>query len=385
MKRSTVYAAVLALSSLSLGCTMKYVVRLNPDLDSVSRQGGGEQAACIGVLYSSELQQYTHKQALGADWQVVSLGEASTAMFDRLFTQVCRQAVKVSGIPPYKSAEGVEMIIEPRIEAFQLHYWWQKAMEEYGVTYRIIYYTPEGVPVMSQIIVGKGQGGKNWKQQINENLVDAATKFLGGFGDSLARFKGSQPWTTIAEELAGRQADQKTLLIADARPVSDLEPLKGYIPKSGIVALKVSLKNNSQQSFIVRGSDMHLVLSDGTRIVPACATSVISRLEEAKHTEAVIAQALTPFYGLPLMVQQAKDRVAQVKSLTEQQMGDRILGPDTAVEAFVFFVPASGVPNFDECNLAIWFLNPESLTAIRREIRVEGINFRKVRFGQQAK
>ena len=380
MKRLWACAAALVLSAFCLSCTMKYVVRLDPNLDSVSQQGRTERADCIGVLYSSELQQYTHKQAIGGDWQVVRLGEASTSMFDRLFPLVCEKAVKVSSLSSSPSDDCLEMIVEPRIEAFQMHYWWQKATQEYGVTYRFIFYTPEGAPVLSQIIVGKGQGGKNWKQQINENLEDAAAKFLDGFRGSLARFKGAQPW------VIRQQTDPEAPLIAEARPVFDLEPLKGYIPKSGIVVLDVALKNNGQQSLLVRGSDMYLALPDGTRIVPACATSVISRLEEAKHTEAVIAAALTPFfYGLPVMVQQAEDRVAQVKSLHDRQMGDCLLGPDAAVDALVYFVPAGGIPDFDECRLAIWCLDPESSSAIRREIRVEGINFRRSRFGQEDK
>lgn len=385
MKRLSVGAAALALALFGscLGCTLKYVVRINPDLDALSRQGGSEQAACIGVLFSNELQEYTHMQAVGSDWQVVPLGEASTAMFDRLSLLVCKKAVKVSGLPPYQSAESLEMIIEPRIEAFQMHYWWQKDMEDYGVTYRIIYYTPEGVPVLSQVILGKGQGGKNWKQQINENLMDAAAKFLAGFDDSFRQFNDRQPWATIVEDKISEPSDRKALLIADAKPVFDLEPFKGYIPKSGIVVLRVMLKNNSQQPFLVRGSDMYLVLANGTRIVPACATSVISRLEEARHTEAVIAAAITPFYGLPVMVKQAKDRVAQVKSLAERQMGDQLLGPDAAVEALLYFVPPGGVPDFNECKLAIWITSPENLVAVRREIPVAGINFLRSRFGQE--
>ena len=141
----------------------------------------------------------------------------------------------------------------------------------------------------------------------------------------------------------------------------------------------MSFRNDSEQTLLVRGSDIHLVLSDGKRIAPACPMALASRLEEVSHAGGAVAAILGAPLGLHVTfaggAEKSKKRIELINKLQAKQLGERVLGKSDAAEAFVYFIPAQGTPAFDEASLTFCVIEPDTARGIRVELPLENLEF----------
>jgi hypothetical protein len=354
-------------------CTLTHNIRLDPNLGSLPAVE--KEPVTLGVYYSEEFRKYVHQQALGSDWQVVHLGEASVALFDRILESACEQVIPVSQLPDGEPVAGVAAILEPRIEAFQVAYWGQQNTEDFPrITFRIILYTPEGLPTLSQVIQGRGKEGT-----INSDLEDAGRKFLGGF----STWYKSYLLSDVSQGIQAEPFDQ-SLVSATAEPytnkVETKEGLKYPFSKAGVIAIRVTMRNDCEREVLMRGSDMHLLLSDGSRIVPACATVVIERLEEERHAADTAIAWLMPFGTTLAVIGQAGDRKTSRVDLNSKQLGDKKLAPGETAEGLIYFVPTEGTPAFTNAKLEVWCVDPATLCGLRLELPLNDLTFAPVKY-----
>ena len=386
MNRSFVFLlAVVSISaSLCFGCGFKQTLKINPPLEQLPEVA--REPCCVGVYYSPDFRAYEHRRASGPHWFIAPLGEASVAMFDRVFPMVFEKVVQVADLPPFlEKQDDIVAVIEPRIEAFHFRLGFEKDSELCSVTYRITVYTLEGVPVSSWTVKGKGaasyMGG--WKH-INLDMQDAAIKFIKGFRESLG--KGNLAFLSksrVQEYQESTPPLDKTLVFAVAQPFVNPERLKEEfgIPlnEAGIIVIKVSFRNDGEQTLLVRGSDIHLVLSDGKRIAPACPMALTSRLEEVSHAGGAVAAILGAPLGLLVTfaggAEKSKKRIELINKLQAKQLGERVLGKSDAAEAFVYFIPAQGTPAFNEASLAFCVIEPDTARGVRVELPLENLEF----------
>lgn len=373
--RRSFFRLVVAISILIVfgsACTFRYSIRLTPKLASLPVVE--KVPVTLGVYYSEEFRKYVHQQAVGSDWQIVHMGEASTTLFDRLLPSACEQVIPVSRFPTGEPVAAVAAILEPRIEAFQLKYWWQKDVEDFGVTFRIILYTPEGIPTLSQIIRGQGKGEGSWNQILSSALEDAARKFLEGF----SAWYESYLLSDMSQAIRAEPLDQR-LMSATAEPCTSKVELKEGMMypfrEASVIAVRVTMRNDSEREVIMRGSDIHLLLSDGSRIVPACATVVVERLEETRHAADTAAAWLLPF-GTPLVFSdQVKNRNTFTVDLKRRQLGDTKLAPGETAEGLIYFVPADGTPAFTNAQLEIWCVDSDTLNSLQLNFDLSDLAF----------
>ena len=378
MSRSSSFLAsfVSILIVFGSACTLTQHIGLEPKLDSLPAVE--KQPVTLGVYYSEEFRKYVHQQAFGSDWHVVNLGEASAKLFDRLVPSACEKTVSIPRLPAGERFEGVAAILEPRIEAFQVHYLWQKAAEDFPrVTYRIILYTPDGSPVLSQVIQGRGKDGT-----INGDMEDAGRKFLEGFSAWYEGYLRSDPGR-------GAQAEPPDmhLVTATAEPFTDKVEMRPGTKEAkmypfraaGVIAAKVAVRNDSERDVVARGSDFHVILPDGSRIVPACATVVIERLEVLRHGADTAAAWLLPFGTTATVISQTGDRSSSLADLKEKQFGDKTLAPGETAEGLIYFAPAEGTPAFASARLEFWCMDPDSLSSRRVEFAVDDFAYAPVK------
>lgn len=388
MNRSFVLLLGVMLISASLfsGCSFKHTIKINPPLEELPEVA--REPCCVGVYYSPDFRTYEHRRTFGSHWYIAPLGEASVAMFDRVFPMVFEKVVQVTDLPPFlEKQDDIVAVIEPRIEAFHFRLGLEKNSELCCVTYRITVYTLDGVPVSSWIVKGKG-AASYWDSpvwnHINLDMQDAAIKFIKGFRESLGR--GNLAFLSKGRAQEYQESTpplDKNLVFAAAQPFVNPELLKEEfgIPlhEAGIIVIKVSLRNDSEQTLLVRGSDIHLVLSDGKRIAPAFPMALTSKLEEVSHTGGAVAAIL----GAPLGVlvtftkgaEKSKKRMELINKLQAKQLGERMLGKSDAAEAFVYFIPGQGTPAFDKASLTFCFIEPDTARGIRVELPLENLGF----------
>jgi hypothetical protein len=388
MNRSFVFLLGIIFISASLfsGCSFKHTIKINPPLEELPEVA--REPCCVGVYYSPDFRTYQHRRASGPHWVIAPLGEASIAMFDRVFPMVFEKVVQVTDLPPFLGKQDdIVAVIEPRIEAFHFRLGMEKESERCSVTYRITVYTLDGVPVSSWIVKGKG-AASYWDSpvwnHINLDMQDAAIKVIREFHESLDSGNLAFLSKSRAQEYQKSAPPlDKNLVFAAAQPFVNPERLKEEfgIPlnEAGIIVIKVSLRNDSEQALLVRGSDIHLVLSDGKRIAPVCPMAVTSKLEEVSHTGAAVAAIFGAGLGLLASfaedAEKSKKRIELINKLQAKQLGERVLGKSDAAEAFVYFIPAQGTPAFNEASLAFWVIEPDTAGGIRVELPLENLEF----------
>jgi hypothetical protein len=386
MNRSFVFLlAVVSISaSLCFGCSFKHTLKINPSLEHLPEVA--REPCSVGVYYSPDFRTYEHRRVFGSHLYIAPLGEASVAMFDRIFPMVFEKVVPVADLPPFlDKQDDIVAIIEPRIEAFHFRFDFEKYSDRCSVTYRFTVYTLQGVPVSSWTVKGKGDASHMgyWKH-INLDMQDAAIKFIKGFRESLGRDNlAFLSKSRVQEYQESAPPLDKSLVFAIAEPFINPERLKEEfgIPlnEAGIIVIRVSLRNDGEQTLLVRGSDIHLVLSDGKRIAPACPMALTSRLEEVSHAGGAVAA----IFGAPLGLlaafaggaEKSKKRIERINNLQAKQLGERILGKSDAAEAFVYFIPVQGTPAFDDASLTFCVIEPDTTRGIRVELPLKNLGF----------
>lgn len=174
-------------TALMLGCAHTIPLKATVDPPSSSVQ----IPLAVGVYYSPEFQAYEHIGSRGGDRWIFPLGQASVALFDRVFPIIFESIVPVSSRLIH-AAEGPKLaaVVEPRIEEFNFNIPFLKtSIYTAEITYRFTLYSPQGDPFASWTVKGVGEKqGKfsfesaRWPGEAADlAMQDAATKFMTGF------------------------------------------------------------------------------------------------------------------------------------------------------------------------------------------------------------
>lgn len=134
----------------------------------------------VGVYYSPEFRSYESSGGLN-----FALGEASIALFDRVFARMFNQAVRLESRPPlHRGTPSVMAVIEPQIESFDA-----KLGSSVGVTYRMRLSTTQGGEIATWTVSGVGgqidwwAGSAKIQDATASALRSAAARFVMGFRD----------------------------------------------------------------------------------------------------------------------------------------------------------------------------------------------------------
>jgi hypothetical protein len=142
----------------------------------------------------------------------------------------------------------------------------------------------------------------------------------------------------------------------------------------GVLAIQVLLANHSDRSLLVRSSDMRLVLPDGRTIETSGASRVMAHLEKPHvHFWA------TFFLGLPGALGAASysdtEKAARLTDYRNKQFHDVTLGKGESAHGFLFLIPSTGTPPFNEATMTIRFVDTDTASSLTVNLPVTGLGF----------
>jgi hypothetical protein len=186
--QQAIRAAMLVAAGLLLGaCSQSVVVKTDfpePLVEPLPLK--------VGLHYDPELTDYTYTEDLPSDatWSF-TLGDVNTKLFDGAFNALFEQTIQVDDTggtgDPY---DGLNAVIEPKLEAFEFSLPRQSRSEQYSVwiRYRLNVYTPDGTLITGWPVSAYGQSdsrafGKNaaMGQAAINALRDAFASIVIGF------------------------------------------------------------------------------------------------------------------------------------------------------------------------------------------------------------
>jgi hypothetical protein len=152
--------------------------------------------AKVGVYYSSKFRTYQYRFTIehALEEYVIPLGKPSTRLFDQIFPIMFDRVIYLQHRPPLSPAESnLDLIIEPRIEEFDLGYpasIFQTPRTE--IVYRITLYSTDGTPFASWTVTGMTErrpdlfelferSHTHFGKRSDLALQDAAKTFMAGF------------------------------------------------------------------------------------------------------------------------------------------------------------------------------------------------------------
>jgi hypothetical protein len=205
MKSKLACAAVLTtILFLLTACTPSINRQLATGVPLSVKESRKEIPATVGVYYSPEFLS-RQETVFGTD---LLLGSASSNLFDQAVRLVFAKAISVKGRPPLADSAGVDAVIEPRIEAFDVRtsrdfvggplervsrargHSPDPIPDPYAaaIRYRFAFYDRTGQEVVSWIIIGtkillvRRDTLSPWPGETVEGAIqDAMQKFVQGF------------------------------------------------------------------------------------------------------------------------------------------------------------------------------------------------------------
>ena len=159
------------------------------------------------------------------------------------------------------------------------------------------------------------------------------------------------------DALPSRVSEQGLVAAADPYLQSERQRsvFKADFHKAGVLAIQVVARNDSAAAKIVRRSDMMLTLPDGTRISPASADAVATKIGE----EGSVVGAYIAFGVIGALVASSAEDEARTKRAADynaKQFGDVRLRPGDSAQGFVYFMPPKGM-GFAKAGLAVRFVD----------------------------
>jgi hypothetical protein len=372
-------AIVVACLVLVTGCaTRTTIVKLDPPLDNLAAQTPLPVKA--GVYYSPEFSAFQYERAFMSRILAVQLGSASVPLFDRVLSASFREVVRLDSIPAGLSptpAE-VDVIFEPRIEAFHHRVGFEGDSELASVTYQLRLYDPSGFPIGVRSIRGKAADHKlseSYAAWSSANLRDAADKAPGALRDMWSEYRSAQttkggPRIDSARfEIQARRADNPFQLTSD-----NLLPLT----ENGIVAVSVSVRNDGGDPVLIRDHDFALVLPTGRRLTPPPPMAILQRLDRGTFgpgVGATLCPLCSVFAGMAQSAQQVDERATTINLLREKGFRELMLKPRESAQATVFFIPTADVPAFSTADLLVWLVDPNGYRTTSAKVRVDDLGY----------
>lgn len=365
--RRVIYPAVaLLMTALIGGCSFTHQLTVESRTDGLPSTT--KHPVSAGVYYTPQFANQEYQRAVGPHIWVVPIGAASVRLFDDLYPRVFDKAIKISNLSPEElSAKGIDVVIAPSLEHFDFRTGMDADSDRYSVSYRMTLYNNQGVPVASWIVLGKVPSTLSFSSLnmietwINQDMSDAATKFLLGFdrdaGPALAAIAKSLGGQAVALDLQGvvltaKWADLPSL---DAKQAATLQ-------QAGVVPLKIAARSQSESGLVVRASDMRLRLKDGQLIEPSSVSSVLAILEGPSQSGAATAALTNAAFGtlVTYLANRSNqgERELQFRAGGQSLFGDRTLSAGKEETGIVLFRLPKDMRVVDGSTLIAWVVDP---------------------------
>lgn len=146
------------------------------------------------------------------------------------------------------------------------------------------------------------------------------------------------------------------------------------LDKADVIAVHVFLENGLAVPVLVRPSDMKLELPDGRAIAPSSARKTATKVgEEGSVVGATVAFGII---GL-LAASSAEDkaRTARIDDYESKSLQPTRLEAGQAEDGIVFFLPPKSWPAFNEANLSVRFIEPDTGESHTVPIALRGLSY----------
>lgn len=349
---------VLAIALLS-GCTFTHTINPKPRTEALLPTTTSPLHA--GVYYSPQFANHEYVRAgLGSHIWKVRIGAASTRLFSDILPRAFRKVSRLETLSTDElRAKGVDLVIAPALEHFDFRMGMDPDRERYSVSYRITLYTNRGVPFTSWVVKGNGKSDTiMWTitSLVEDDMNDAAAQFLREFEKSAGfalRIVGNK-----SGGQTGRPDLNDVVISAKLAILPGLEPkLAGMLKEAGVVIVQVAARSRSENTWVMRASDMRLRLNNGELIEPSTLDDALSALERPSHAGAAIGGIHG--VGLEIFLRQFKQakREKLFRDGTLELFGDRTLKKENEETGIVLFCVPKGMKIADTATLTAWVVD----------------------------
>jgi hypothetical protein len=358
----------------------------------------------VGIYYSPEFENYEHyDRTYGESGIATPVGEFSVRQFDSMLSAMFAGALPVAQRPPYapnSSASNAQIIIEPRIERFDLDIaTFAMGSLTARVEYRFKLYLPDGTTLATWNISASDAEEKGWTNNVDFNgarteavVHKSSIQFMRKFFDApevktwLAEISEQKAGTAqMAKAPDSTFAVNATALASGAAAVVANMTLDGVdvsaklywqvgptrIPvgnssvKSQILATNLTVRNNRAEPIVIDPSNVRLRTNRFATLTPDSAESVAQRMfRDGEYGDDGAAAAIFfgGIIGALASMEQANVNDQMIKSTTDQlrraQLDNQTIAPNQSVSGIVYFIALGIDRNLDEPELLVSIADP---------------------------
>jgi hypothetical protein len=323
------------------------------------------------------------------------VGQASASLFQELFPKAFKKVVWVEGPVPIATAETqLSAVIEPQIDEFQVFVVKMPTLAARGVLkvwaeihYGFTVYSPDGAVLASWTAKGVGEstGDLAMSQAVNYAMQEAAWRFITSFNEvpeakrwvqglpqkgAMAQ-KTKQTTRPDAEGAVLGTYPSVVEVSADtnSKPEGQSAEVHASLKAAGLLAVRVSIKNQGSNRLLLRRRDISLVRNDGTMIssLPASTFSVLG----VKPRTVVFGSDYYRggIWSLPFMLadlgpieSERKDREVNLSIYRDKELYDATLTKGRSVQGYVYFVVPEGGANLEDLKLVVPVIDFDAAT-----------------------
>ena len=297
----------------------------------------------VGVYQSWDFLTFRFQRYLQNSPVVAPIGSASAQMFDRLLSTGFAKTVPLHVLPSGgKAVEGVDAIIETRVEAFDfLVSAFNEPSEDERIVYRLILYTPRGAPVHTWTVEGayRPPDGKRVRH-VSEDMEIAGARFLTGLRAEIDKARpllaAEASVNNIAETDGSEfKAEVNVHPAAFSTEESQILSAGRYLP------VTVSVRNPHPVPVAFRTDQMTLLLPDGQRLAPISQDMLLAGLETERMGGFIGYMAFGPVGMLAGMAAQEEqagvERAERRKAFLNATVAVQTLQPGQATKLQAYF------------------------------------------------
>lgn len=296
----------------------------------------------VGVFHSWEFLTFQYRRYFQRSPVVAPVGQASVEMFGRLLEAGFGKTVPVYVLPSGGQAvDGVDAIIETRVEAFDFLVGFNKPSDNQRIVYRLILYTPRGVPVHTWTVEGAYRLAEGEvRQHVSEDLEIAGARFLSGLREEIEkarpRLRAEASHKTHGEmEAAGFKA------AVNEHPPGFSDEEAKVLLTGRYVPVTLSVRNPYPVPIEFRTDQMTLYLPDGQRLTPIPPDLLLAGLDTERSSGLAAGMAFGTFGMLGAMAAEeekaGEERAKRRQALLDSATWTQTLQPDQAAELQAFY------------------------------------------------